>query len=132
MVQKVYQLQRQGNLVTLRAYVADQDNIYRGIRLLVDTGATYTVLPVGFLSTLGYDVSNSTRKIPIAAAGGILQVPLVEVKRFSCLGCSADNFAIVALNLPLNSAISGLIGMDFLVRYRAVIDTGKAGIWIPD
>jgi hypothetical protein len=72
------------------------------------------------------------RKIPIAAAGGILQVPLVEVKRFSCLGCSADNFAIVGLNLPLNSAISGLIGMDFLVRYRAVIDTGKAEIWIPD
>ncbi len=81
---------------------------------------------------MGYDVVNSTRKIPIAAAGGILSVPLVEVRRFSCLGCNVDDFAIVALNLPVNSTISGLIGMIFLVRYRSIIDTGKAEIWMPD
>jgi predicted aspartyl protease len=132
MAHKIYQLQRQRNLVTLKAYVADRDGVYRGIRLLVDTGATYTVLPVGFLNTLGYDVANPLRTIAITAAGGILQVPQIEVGRFSCLGCSVDHFAIVALNLPLNSALSGLVGMDFLVKHRAIIDTGKAEIWIPN
>jgi predicted aspartyl protease len=132
MAQKVYRLQQQATLLTLRAYVADPTGIYRGIRLLVDTGATYTVLPVGFLKTLGYDVANAPQKTQVTAAGGNLQVPLVVVKRFSCLGCSVDDFSLVALNLPLNSVISGLIGMDFLVRHRAIIDTGKAEIWIPN
>ena len=132
MAQKIYRLQRQGNLVTLRAYVADAEGIYRGIRLLIDTGATYTVLPVEFLKTLGYDVANSLQKTQVTAAGGHVQVPLVAVKLFSCVGCSVDDFSLVALNLPLNSVISGLLGMDFLVRHRAIIDTGKAEIWIPD
>ncbi len=131
MARSVYQLQRQGNLLTLRAYVADLDGIYRNIRLLVDTGATYTVLPLRFLKKLGYEVTDTTSTIPIAAAGGILQVPLISVQRFSGLGCSMDNFAVVALGLPTNSAINGLLGMDFLVKHGAMIDTGRAEIWIP-
>ena len=88
MAQQVYRLQRQGTLLTLQAYVADPDGVYRGIRLLIDTGATYTILPVGFLKTLGYDVANAKQQTQVTAAGGNLPVPLVMVKRFSCLGCN--------------------------------------------
>ncbi len=131
MARSVYQLQKQGNLLTLRAYVADADGVYRNIRLLVDTGATYTVLPVRFLKKLGYEVTDTAAKIPIAAAGGVLQVPLISVQRFSGLGCNVDDFAVVALDLPSNSAVNGLLGMDFLVKHGAIIDTGRVEIWIP-
>jgi predicted aspartyl protease len=132
MVQRFYQVQRQGNLMTLRAYVADGDGVYQGIRLLIDTGATYTVLPVGFLNTLGYDVAGSTQKVQIAAAGGMLQVPRLVVRRFSCLGCVVDDLSVVALSLPIKAGVNGLLGMDFLARYGALIDTGKAAVWMPD
>lgn len=44
----IYQLQRHYRLMTVKAFVADSEGIYRGIRPLVDTGAIYTVLPVKF------------------------------------------------------------------------------------
>ena len=54
----------------LKAVVADTDGIYQSIRLLVDTGATYTVLPVGFLREMRYDVAKPDRRVKISAAKG--------------------------------------------------------------
>jgi predicted aspartyl protease len=127
----IYQLQRHYRLMTLKAFVADSEGIYRGIRLLVDTGATYTVLPIKFLIELGYDVSASARRTKISAAGGMLEVPMINVDRFSCLGRQVDSFSVVGLDLPFSTVVNGLLGMDFLERHRALIDTGKAEILIP-
>jgi predicted aspartyl protease len=131
MTVQIYQLQRHNSLLTLKAFVADQDGVYRGIRLLLDTGATYTVLPLGFLNQLGYEVQSATPRISIAAAGGFLQVPMVTIDRFSCLGESMMSFPVVAMDLPKSAAISGLLGMDFLLKQKAVIDVHKAEIIIP-
>jgi predicted aspartyl protease len=131
MTLKIYQLQRHGSLLTLKAFVADQDGVYRGIRLLLDTGATYTVLPLGFLKELGYAVQPSTPRIRIAAAGGFLQVPMVTIDQFSCLGECVRSFSVVSMDLPPSSVISGLLGMDFLLKQKAVINVDKAEIIIP-
>ncbi len=125
-----YQLQRYGKLLMLKAVVADTDGIYQSIRLLVDTGATYTVLPVGFLREMGYDKPD--RRVKISAANGVMEVPLIKVDRFSCLGQNVADFPVVALDLPPSAVISGLLGMDFLERHQALIDIGKAEIVIPD
>jgi predicted aspartyl protease len=127
-----YQLQRYGKLLMLKAVVADTDGVYQSIRLLVDTGATYTVLPVGFLREMGYDVTKPDRRVRISAASGVMEVPLMKVDRFSCLGQNVADFSVVALDLPPSAVISGLLGMDFLERHQALIDTGKAEIVIPD
>ncbi len=131
MTVKIYQLQRHNSLLTLKAFVADQDGVYRGIRLLLDTGATYTVLPLGFLKELGYDVQSSTPRTQIAAAGGFLQVPRVTIDLFSCLGECERSFSVLAMDLPPSNIISGLLGMDFLLKQKAVIDVDKAEIMIP-
>ena len=116
----------------LKAVVADTDGIYQSIRLLVDTGATYTVLPVGFLREMGYDVAKPDRRVKVSAANGVMEVPLMRVDRFNCLGQNVSDFSVVALDLPPSAVISGLLGMDFLARHHALIDTGKAEIMIPD
>jgi predicted aspartyl protease len=133
MSQKIYQLQRRGRLMTLKAYVAGKDGIYQGVRLLVDTGATYTVLPASFLRELGYDVlAESHQTAKIVTASETLDVPLVSIQCLSCLGISSYKFPVVALNLPANQALNGLLGMDFLTECGAIIDTRKGEITIPD
>jgi aspartyl protease family protein len=55
------------------------------------------------------------------AASGIVQAPIIVVPEFNCLGQKIDNFPAIAINLPFNPLVNGLLGMDFLVRCRAVI-----------
>ena len=128
--EKRYRLQRYGKLLMLKATVADTEGIYQSIRLLVDTGATYTVLPASFLRQMGYDVANPLRLVRISAANGVLDVPFLKVDRFCCLGQDVADFSVVALDLPPSAVISGLLGMDFLEAHQALIDTGKAEIVI--
>jgi predicted aspartyl protease len=68
---KIYKLQRYGKLLTLKAVIPDPNGVYQGIRLLVDTGAVYTVLPVGFLASLGYPITPTTQRLTISTANGI-------------------------------------------------------------
>jgi clan AA aspartic protease (TIGR02281 family) len=131
MTAQTYKLQRYGKLLTLKAVMPNLNGDYQGIRLLVDTGATYTTLPIRFLEELGYVISDSTKRVSISTANGLTQAPTLEINRFNCLGQSIENFSVLALNLPTNAVISGLLGMDFLECYGAVIDTKKAEITIP-
>jgi hypothetical protein len=43
----------------------------------------YQVQKQGNLMTLGYDVAGATQKVHIAAAGEMLQVPRMVVRRFN-------------------------------------------------
>jgi predicted aspartyl protease len=72
---QIYKLQRYGKLLTLKAVIPDPDGIYQSIRLLVDTGAVYTVLPVSFLAELGYPITPTTQRITISTANGVTQAP---------------------------------------------------------
>ncbi len=50
---------------------------------------------------------------------------VLSIAMFNCLGKAFPNFPIVALNLPFNPLMSGLLGMYFLIntgiRYRILV-----------
>jgi aspartyl protease family protein len=52
----------------------------------------------------------------------------VAVTWFSCLGQRVENFSIVAHTLPATTFVDGLLGMDFLTRFQAVISVREAQI----
>jgi predicted aspartyl protease len=124
-----YRLQRSGNLLFLKATVgsheAGVDPIL--VRLLVDTGSSFTVLPSRVLADVGSDLQQPRNQVAIVAAGGVMQVPVVAAPWLSCLGQRVENFPVVVLNLPLQTFTNGLLGMDFLSQFGAVIDT-KRGV----
>jgi predicted aspartyl protease len=96
--------------------------------LLVDTGSSFTTLPVEVLESLGCDVSQAKKRVAIMTGNGIIQAPVVSVPLFNCLGQQVQNFAVVAINLPFNPLTNGLLGMDFLYWCGALIDVKKAEI----
>ena len=122
-----YSLQRIGNLLTLRATVSGIQGT-RALRLLLDTGSTYTILPNEVLSSIGLDPFASKERVRIVTGSGYLVVPRVQVQRFDCLGYKLKGFKVVGHTIPPDSFVDGLLGMDFLVQAKAVIDTGKGEI----
>ena len=121
---KVYRAQAYQNLWVVQAAAGSELIQPSLVRLLVDTGSSYTVLPSQVLRKMGCDLG-ATDRIAIVAAGGLMQVPVVRIPWFSCLGQRVEDFPVVALDLPSNAFTSGLLGMDFMQRCGIVIDTAK-------
>ncbi len=92
------------------------------LRLLVDTGSTYTILPVEVLEALGCDPTASKARERIATASGYLLAPRVAVSWVQALGKKRRNMQVVAHTLPPAGPIDGLLGMDFLIAIKAKID----------
>jgi predicted aspartyl protease len=97
---------------------------------MIDTGATYTVLPPDLLAELGCDLTKPNRIVSIAAAGGMIKVPIIRVPWFNCLGQRVELFSVLALKLPAAAAVDGLLGMDFLKMQGAIIDVKRSRVEI--
>ncbi|NJN49785.1 MAG: transcriptional regulator [Alkalinema sp. RL_2_19] len=124
----IYPLQRSGNLLFLRASVRGVGDSSLRIRLLLDTGASYTTIPLKMLEDLGYSANRASIQIPIMTAGGMNRAPRLIVTSFDCLGEHFTDFGVIGLDLPFSPLMSGLLGMDFLSRVGATIDIQKAEI----
>lgn len=125
-----YRLSRIGNLYLTRAAVKGPLGV-SVLRLLVDTGSTYTILPVEVLEALGCDPTLSKARVRITTASGYLLAPQVTVGWFQALGKEQGDFRVVAHTLPPAGPIDGLLGMDFLVPMRAKIDLAGGVVEVP-
>lgn len=129
---RFYRLQRSGNLLFLKASVSRQEYEPITVRLLIDTGSSFTTLPMSVLDGLGVDVSQSNKRISIMTGAGMIQAPTIAVPRFNCLGLQVEDFTVLAVDLPFNPLVSGLLGIDFLERCGAIINVRKAEIVLQD
>jgi len=84
------------------------------VRLLVDTGSAYTILPVEVLESIGCSPAVSIEHVRIITGSGYLIAPKVRLSWFHCLGQKVDRMTVVAHTLPIGSLVDGLLGMDFL------------------
>jgi predicted aspartyl protease len=128
--QKVYRLLRYGqNLLAVQATVGSREGgDFVRVRLLVDTGSSFTILPVQVLQNLGYDTRNPLRRQELVTGQGRIYVPVINVSWFNCVGQVIESFEVVAHDIPPNLRIDGLIGMDFLTCFQAVISVSEAEI----
>ncbi len=94
--------------------------------LIVDTGATMTVLSydlgieLGLLS--GSDVSLNT----VNTAGGSVQVSMTHVETLQVGSAKASHVAVAIHDLPDGiSGVSGLLGMSFLRNFEITLDADR-------
>ena len=124
-----YRLNRQGNLLLLRAAIGGADGSVVVLRLLLDTGASFTVLPVEVLEAIGSETHRPLRRVRIVAANGVIVAPVVAVPWFHCLGQRVEGFLVAAHTLPSGTFVDGLLGMDFLSRCEAEISIGQTKVY---
>jgi predicted aspartyl protease len=127
----VYPLEMRNGLLFLRVAVGDGVRQPVIARLLVDTGSSFTVLSTQVLEDAGCSLQSPQSAISITAAGGVVRGKLFEVRHFSALGQTLENFRVVGFNLPKSADMDGLLGIDFMRSCGAIVDTGKACILIP-
>jgi predicted aspartyl protease len=125
---KTYRLTRFGNLLRTKVTPGSSDGLHGQAQLLVDTGASYTILPAEVIVGLGYDLQQSQRVARFVSVSGIVIAPVVVVAWFNCLGQTIKEFPIVAHTIPSGIYFDGLLGMDFLTQCKAVISVAEAKI----
>jgi len=95
---------------------------WRSLKLAVDTGATYTMLPPDVLLDIGYNPTRATRSLELSTANGLVMVPLVRVQALKCLGLAVNKLDVVAHHLPPESPVEGLLGLDVLAHFQPFQD----------
>jgi len=124
---KTYTLTRIGNLLVTRAAVSGPEGT-KVINLLVDTGSTYTILPVEVLESVGLSPTQSKEHERIATGSGYIMAPKVTIQRLDTLGRQFRRVVTIAHTLPFGGTIDGLLGMDILCRMKAKILAAKGTI----
>jgi aspartyl protease family protein len=89
------------------------------LRMLVDTGATYTMIPRKAALAIGLNPTAAIRRIPVITASVVEYVPLLRVPVWRCLGIELRGFEVLCHDLPPESAVDGLLGLNFLRHFTA-------------
>lgn len=95
--------------------------------LIVDTGATMTVISYPIAAELGL-LSGSDNSInTVNTAGGSIQVSMAHLDHMQVGGAEAQHVAVAIHDLPDGiSGVSGLLGMSFLSNFLVTLDPGNA------
>jgi clan AA aspartic protease (TIGR02281 family) len=92
------------------------------VNMLLDTGATYTAIPVRVAKNLGVPVDPEQTTRILTAKGSFERVPLLRLDRVQALGLSSEDVEAVIINLPAKTGLDGLLGGSYLRDYRVLID----------
>ncbi len=85
-------------------------------RLLLDTGASNTVMDLTTLLSTGFHFKDSIDKIKIETAKGIVEAEVFVVKQLESLGITQQKYAVTAYDFIGNGILSefdGVLGLDF-------------------
>ena len=92
------------------------------IRMALDTGATYTMIPWKTAELLGLEPELSKERIEIITASAVEKAPLVTVKSMITLGKRIEGVDVVVHDLPPKSYVDGLLGLKSLVELELKVD----------
>ena len=82
--------------------------------VVLDTGATSTILPADILADLGYDPGNpGLPRTRMITGSGIEYSPSLLVKSLIVGGEKVENIGVLCHDLPTEAGIDGLLGLTF-------------------
>ena len=90
--------------------------------MVLDTGATFTLLPWYIAEELGYNPATSNEYVTITTASGTLEAPLITLKSVNVLGKNVENLKVIVHTLPESSHVDGLLGLDYLRNFKLTLD----------
>ncbi|MGB5592826.1 MAG: aspartyl protease family protein, partial [Crocosphaera sp.] len=68
--------------LVVNAAVRGNNNQIRKIKLLVDTGSSYTVIRSTLLKSVGYSSQKALSSVKITTAAGMIDAPMIKVSWF--------------------------------------------------
>jgi Aspartyl protease len=103
------------------------------IRLMVDTGASNTVIDLTTLLVNDYEFSQRKGEVKVETAKGVANAYIFKTKLLEGLGIKKNNFEICSYDFLGNGILSeydGVLGIDFFKDNKICIDFIKSEITI--
>jgi len=82
--------------------------------LMLDTGASTTILSPGLVGRLGYQPDE--REARFSTAGGLVTAPVIEIESLAVEDASTGPLTVGVISIA-EGQVDGLLGMDFLSRF---------------
>lgn len=94
---------------------------FRIIKMVLDTGASITTIPAEIAFAIGCDPAKPKKRIEMITASGTEYVPVVAIPEIKFLGFTLKNIEAACLNLPPQSLVSGLLGLNVLKEFDILL-----------
>ena len=118
-----------GESILLRLQIGGVDPAtFRNVTVALDTGATITIIPSQVLIALGYDLLKAKERVQLITASGTEFAKLINVRRLTVIGETIENIDVLCHDLPGNSPIKGLLGLNFLRHFDVNISFSSGTI----
>ncbi len=112
-----YFLDPSSQVILISALIVGPRNAHN-IRLILDTGASFTLISPEILVRVGLDPVAVLNKRPITTASGIEYVPFLKIPTLQLLGVERHDVEVCAHSLPSNLPARGLLGLNFLRHFN--------------
>jgi len=112
----------QSPIIAVEIALEGERGTKRRIKVALDTGATYRMIPWEIAEALGYKPEISKEKVTLITASGVETAPVIEIKKIKFLGENIDSVPVVCHDLPPKSYVTGLLGSSFLRHFKVTID----------
>ncbi len=100
----------------------------RILPVVFDTGASSTIIPWDVAISLGYDPASVTRQVKIITGSGVEYAPVITVRKLTAIGESIANIEVLCHDLPEDSKVDGLLGLNFLRYFDIDISFSKGTV----
>ena len=116
------QLTLKNNLLFTQVTVAYQNRVIEIVNVLVDTGSTTTILAADVVAAIQIEVASEDVLYTIRGVGGTEAVFTRRVDYLKVSDCCLHNFEIEISGMDYGLEINGILGMDFLLSTKAIIN----------
>lgn len=88
---------------------------------VLDTGASYVVLPWRIITGLGIPIDQK-KLVSTTTATTVESAPVVSIPRVTVLGKTVRKVTCLVKDLPPESGVDGLLGLSFLRHFSLTVD----------
>ncbi len=92
------------------------------VQFILDTGASITMIPGKVIQKIGSSTIITARSVHIQTAGGTVDVDIVRVDSIEIMGKTVKNIEVASFDLPTETRVEGLLGLNFLKHFRMTLD----------
>jgi predicted aspartyl protease len=96
------------------------------VPVVLDTGASMTIIANDIMGQLGYDPANpSLGRQRIVTGSGVEYAPRTSVRSATAIGQRVASLDVLCHDLPPESGVDGLLGLNFLRHFKLTIGFRK-------